>query len=348
MNSKISIIVPVYNVANYIDRCVTSLIKQTYNNLEIILINDGSTDASGDICDRYSETDSRIIVIHKENGGLSDARNKGLDIASGEYIAFVDSDDYINKEMYSLLYESLTESNSDISEVGYMEVSDDYSKSDIIEPFQTTLYDKKTALVSTITDQHCRTYVWNKLYKKELWEDVRFPAGKLFEDAYTTYKVINKVSRLIKLDCKLYYYYQRADSIVNTSFSLKKLDHCSALREMMEFMEKKYPNESPITSIKYFGDCLAYLQQLIDNRNNISNSEFYIRNLRKELLNGEYNKYLNIPIEGLLEKTFKNNYEYLIKQRRIIKIKMYLLNKTLLPFYCYSFIKKRIRGKFSI
>ncbi|SLL33525.1 glycosyl transferase [Mycobacteroides abscessus subsp. abscessus] len=347
MSPLISVIVPIYNVKKYLNRCLESIVKQTYSNLEIILINDGSTDGSDEICDYYSKYDSRIIVIHKSNGGLSDARNAGLEIAKGSYIAFVDSDDYINIEMIDILYNALIESNCDIAESGYKEVYENTSFISENNNNYSKIYTKKSAIASTIMDSHCRTYVWNKLYKKALWENIRFPYGKLFEDAFTTYKVIEKTSKIIKIDKDLYYYFQRENSIVNSKFSIKKLHHCEALEEMLEFIERNYPDLCSLVIIKFYSECLHYLQELIDNRNNIDKAEVYINNLTKIMLNKRFVNYIKekVKIEfiehiGLKEKELR-------LQKRRINLRLFLLGRSveLLNIFNLSIrlFKKKLR-----
>ena len=218
-NPLITVIVPIYHVEKYLHRCIDSIIGQTYKNLEIILADDGSGDACASICDEYARKDSRIVVIHKENGGLSDARNKGIEAAKGEYLAFVDSDDYIHRDMFKILMDTLLQTDSDVSMCSYKYVYDgepdetDVSfgtdhQVDIMDGHkaQNRYYsgDKKLEL----------TVAWNKLYKKGLFTQLRYPKGKIFEDEFTTYKALYKCSKICFVDLPLYYYLQRSDSII--------------------------------------------------------------------------------------------------------------------------------------
>lgn len=347
MHPKVSVIVPVFNVQKYLVRCINSLINQSLTNIEILLIDDGSTDNSGTICDEFAKKDNRIIVIHKENGGLSDARNVGLDNANGQYVGFVDSDDFIHKEMYSSLYNALICSDADIAESGYCEFYSIKSlKADVeSNPTYSEIYSREKAVISTIMDHKCRTYVWNKLYKKELWDDIRFPYGKLFEDAFTTYKIINKISKLVRLDSKLYFYFQRENSIVSSNFSVKKLDHCDALYEMMQFIIKTYPEAAPITCIKYYQDTLSYLQKIIEHQKEIANSKLIIKKITNQMF--EFIPYLrnNKDINKLFKKILNDNFnEYLIQRKRI-KPKIFLL-KTSIKTYCIIYLfSKSLRKK---
>ena len=218
-NPLITVIVPIYHVEKYLHRCIDSIIGQTYKNLEIILVDDGSGDACSGICDEYARKDSRIVVIHKENGGLSDARNKGIEIAKGEYLAFVDSDDYIHKDMYSILMEALIQTDSELSMCSYKYVYD--GRPDEIDESIGT--DHHIEVMDGVKAHHRYysgdkklelTVAWNKLYKKDLFSDLRYPKGRIFEDEFTTYKALYKCSRICFVDLPLYYYLQRSDSII--------------------------------------------------------------------------------------------------------------------------------------
>lgn len=335
----VSIIVPVYNVEQFLPRCINSIICQSLKNIEVILINDGSTDHSGQICEDFAKLDDRIKVIHKKNGGLSDARNVGLDIAKGHFIAFVDSDDYIHEKMYSILLETMIENDCDVAESGYIEVQD--TKIIHNNPIgNIKIYQKKEAVISAIMDHHCRNFVWNKLYKKELWENIRFPIGKLYEDVYTTYRVFNKCSKVVKIEQTLYFYFQRPNSIVNSHFTINKLDHCDALEGMMIFIEREYPEAAPLTSIKYLMMHLEYFQELLIHRKRIENSDFYIKNLTEKLISKKYKKYLKIDIKWLCQKVCIDNYQTIFKQKMLIKIKLFLLRRSVWLFYTFNkFIK---------
>jgi len=186
MSDLISIIIPVYNVEKYLERCVKSVINQTYKNLEIILVDDGAKDNSGKMCDELSKLDSRIKVIHKENGGLSDARNFGLKIATGDYIGFVDSDDYIADDMYETLYHTIKNNNADISIVSFYEMY----KEKVIgvrDSGNLEILSKQEAMKELLIDTKIQSYAWNKLFKKELFNDLKFPTGKNFEDIELLY-----------------------------------------------------------------------------------------------------------------------------------------------------------------
>ena len=222
----ISIIIPVYNVEKYIRRCLDSVINQTYKNLEIILVDDGSPDNSGKICDEYAKVDKRIKVIHKENGGLSDARNKGIKEAKGKYIAFVDSDDFIDLNMYSMLEKVIENKKADIACCKFLrfkeQVKIDKRKYDKkITEYTQEEYIKKFFKINT---QECVYYAWNKLYKKELLDENQYPFGLTCEDVVGTYKALLKANSIVEINYPYYYYFYNENGITGGKFSEKDFD----------------------------------------------------------------------------------------------------------------------------
>ncbi len=238
MNELVSVIVPVYKVEEYLEECIASIVSQTYQNLEIILVDDGSPDNCPWMCDEWANRDSRIKVIHKENGGLSDARNAGIDICTGAYIAFVDSDDYIKPDMIQKLYAALIRENADIAACGILTCDGDkhtaWGCKDVVgtpEEIYALLYNDTAYPVAA----------WNKLYRHSCWEALRFPVGKTCEDAFTTYQLIHNARRIVMVPEALYCYRIRPGSIMTSSFSLKKLDEEEAWRCNYQFMEHYHP-----------------------------------------------------------------------------------------------------------
>lgn len=218
-NKLISIIVPVYNMEKYIDKCINSIINQTYKNIEIIIVDDGSTDKSNKMIDKYKKIDKRIKVYHKKNGGLSDARNYGLEKATGEYIGFVDSDDYIENNMYEILYNNLIKYKADISVVNYNLVYEkdfNYKKNFKEISDKLLILNKMETIKLLLDDNKFGNYAWNKLYKRELFNNIKYPVGRNMEDLGTTYKIIEKCNRIVYDPIPLYNYLQRNNSIVNT------------------------------------------------------------------------------------------------------------------------------------
>lgn len=244
---RISVVVPVYNVASYLEKCIESIIAQTYEKLEIILVDDGSTDDSGRICDDYAKEDTRIKVIHKKNGGLSDARNKGIDAASGEYLMFIDSDDYIHPQMAEKLYKTLVNAGAEISVCNFLYVDEKGETLDGCNdnlPVMDEILNQNEAFYKAIQGPKKWYYViaCNKLYKKQVFSDLRFPCGKIHEDEFVIHKVLDVCSAVACTSDVLYYYVQRTGSIMHAGYSIKKLDMVDVYLERTEyFLRKKMP-----------------------------------------------------------------------------------------------------------
>lgn len=256
MNELISIIIPIYNVELYLRKCIESVINQSYSNLEIILVNDGSPDRCGEICNEYAERDSRIKVIHKENGGLSDARNSGINIAKGKYIGFVDSDDYIHKDMYKVLYELIKNTDSKIAicdrYLAFEDGSIKYENSRIKN--SEIVMDSEEALLKLNSYSSFDMAAWNKLYDRELFNDIKFPVGLLCEDYYVIYRLFHLAKKIVYKSEPLYYYLQRQGSI---SGNIKAYEaYIDASKKQLEFIEKNYPN---IKSIAHSAVAFAYI-----------------------------------------------------------------------------------------
>lgn len=186
----ISIVVPVYKVEPYLDKCISSIVNQTYKNLEIILVDDGSPDNCPAMCDAWAEKDNRIRVIHKPNGGLSDARNAGMSVATGELMAFVDSDDWIAPDMYEKLYHRLTEDGSDIAACGVQMVWEDNTPPRMLTRPGSRTLNRDEAMQAIIEESCLKQPVWYKLYKSKLVRDIRFPVGKYHEDVFWSYQAV--------------------------------------------------------------------------------------------------------------------------------------------------------------
>ncbi len=225
MKDLISVIVPVYNVQNYILKCVDSIINQSYKNLEIILVDDGSTDESGKICDELALKDSRIKVIHKENGGLSDARNAGIEVSQGTYLGFIDSDDYIDNDMYMVLMSNLKNTNADISTCGRIIVTEGNESVSFKENEIICLNTFDAVKDLFVANNYVFHAAWDKLYKRELFSEIRFPVGRLFEDAAIMYRIFENAKKIVSTKKQLYYYIQRQGSISNCSYNKNKILH---------------------------------------------------------------------------------------------------------------------------
>lgn len=217
----LTVVIPVYNVEDYVEKCVRSVIAQTYNNLEILLVDDGSTDSSGAFCDKIAKEDARISVFHTENHGLSAARNVGIDNAHGELIAFVDSDDWIEPDMYSFLYNKMVENDADISVCQHFIDKDGQSrcKAKIKEDI---LCDRDMAMNVLMEDKKMHNYAWDKLYKRTLFEGLHYPEGILYEDIAFTYKVVYRINKLYISTEPKYHYTVRTGSIVSARYSISR------------------------------------------------------------------------------------------------------------------------------
>ncbi|MGN2337052.1 glycosyltransferase family 2 protein [Clostridium cagae] len=235
----VSVIVPIYKVEKYLIRCVESIQKQTYKNLEIILVDDGSPDSCGKMCDELAKKDKRIKVIHKVNGGLSDARNVGIEVAKGEYLAFVDSDDWLDLDMIELLYNLCEQRDAEIAECSYRNLYMD----GIIEETRCTAEiieaDSLLALEGMLDWKYFKPVAWNKLYKKSVFKDVRYPKGKIHEDEFTTYKYIYNANKIVYVDVSKYNYdRRRVDSITGEDFREANLYASLAFRERVDFFKE--------------------------------------------------------------------------------------------------------------
>lgn len=262
MRDLVSIIVPVYNVGPYLPRCLQSLTAQTYERIEIILVDDGSQDDSGAVCDLWARRDDRIRVYHKPNGGLSDARNYGLERAAGEYVCFVDSDDWCDGRYIETLHRTLVETDSDLVECDYVYIWDGKAV-----PVSTqTEYDREV-----YTDRDCfkkyltNTFfssVCNKLYRKRVIENLPFRVGVFHEDEYWTYRIFSSARRVCRLHYVGYYYYQRQGSIVNSRPSFKRLnDAFRAGTERIDYIERNYPEYASIGYSKMIYTCMYLFNQ---------------------------------------------------------------------------------------
>ena len=297
----ISIIVPIYNVEQYLKKCVDSLVNQTYKNIEILLIDDGSTDSSGKIADELANKDDRIKVFHKKNGGLSDARNYGIEKASGKYLSFIDSDDYVSYKMMEILHKNIIDNNCDVSICSYLEflnedeIFNDYNNEKIM------LYNSEEAIKCLFSDCSFGNFAWNKLYKKELFDEIRYPKGYKMEDIGTTYKIFYKSKKIVYSDFKLYYYFQRQNSI------LHKIDN--------KLMQDKFD--------------LEYERYV------------FINNVYADMIESKYYFFKNgVMLYPYISKEMQEKFNKEFKKFRFIKYKKSLTIKDTLRFVLFKFFKK--------
>lgn len=234
---KISIIVPVYKVEKYIEQCIDSILNQTFKDFELILVDDGSPDKCPEICDKYALKDERIKVIHKSNGGLSSARNAGIDIATGGYIGFVDSDDFIHNKMYETLYDYAIKHSADIAICNYKKF---YSEENVtenidIKPFIEIKEYSNIEALHQLYSENSGVFVgpWQKIYKKKLFKDIKFEEGRVYEDRLISHKLLYKSNKIIYIPQIFYFYRQRRGSIVNSPFKNKYSDLIYAYMDAM-------------------------------------------------------------------------------------------------------------------
>ena len=293
-NPLISIVVPIYNVEKYLTKCLESILNQTYKNIEIILVNDGSTDNSKKICEEYIKKDSRIILINKKNGGLSDARNKGIDKSTGEYITFIDSDDYIELDYIMSLYKGIQNNNIDLVISGHRVL---YDTGKIIEKKTcgNIVLSSKETLEKMLYDEGVDVCSVNKLYKKNLFDDIRFPKGREFEDSATTYKLIDKSKKIAIIDKITYNYSIRSDSITTKNFNPKKMELILSTKEMCDFIRNKYPDLNKACDRRLMYAYLSTLSQMASS-------------------NKRYLEYENICL-----KYIKENSNKVLKDKRICR-----------------------------
>lgn len=220
----ISIIVPIYKVEKYLEKCVESLINQNYTNLEIILVDDGSPDLCPQMCDEFQMKYNNVIVVHKENGGLSSARNAGVAIANGQYIGFVDSDDFVEKNMYGELYVQMKKHDADIGICGINIINKCVNKNIKCNMIEPGVYNSDEIALKIIKGIWEYVPVWNKLYKKDIIKKHLFPEGRIHEDEYTVHRFLSECENVVVLNNKYYNYIVRDGSIVHSGMTLKSFD----------------------------------------------------------------------------------------------------------------------------
>lgn len=311
----ISVILPIYNVEKYLEKCLKSVINQTYKNLEIILVDDGSKDNSPKICDEYAVKDKRIVVIHKSNGGLSDARNAGIEIAKGKYITLIDSDDYVEKDYVQFLYQLIKENNAEMSICSHTVL---YTNGTRIEKEtgEHLVLDPKTTLEKILYDEGIDLSAWAKMYKKELFDNVKYPKGRIFEDAATIYLLIDECKKIALGSESKYYYIIRDNSITTKGFSPKKMQLIDSTQEMCDYVKNKYPDLEKAADRRLMYAYLATLSQLANCKDKYPEEQ-------KKLM--EY---------------IKQNRKKALKDKRIKKRDRIALYSTIFGFAFYKFVWK--------
>lgn len=297
---KISVIIAVYNKEKYLHKCLDSIIAQNYKNLEIILINDGSTDRSKEICEEYEKKDNRIKLISTVNRGASSARNLGLDTAQGDYISFIDADDYISKDFYTYLYNYMIKYNADIVECNSVKVKEDneYNDESFYIPKTEEIIECNNigALIRLYGDEQefygKAIVVWNKLYKKEVLNNIRFEPGRIIDDESFTYKALYNCKKFITLRAGLYAYVYTEGSTMRSSISMRKINEVFlAFTEAIDFFEKNDFIDLKERAIR------RYLGYIVENKKKVLSSNLPNKEEIIEDFNTKFNYLFNLGKE---------------------------------------------------
>lgn len=324
-NKLLSVIVPAYNVEDYIERCVDSIITQLNGDCEVILVDDGSTDSTGTICDAYSKKYANVVVIHKENGGLSEARNVGISFAQGEYISLIDGDDYVSSEFYDTMLGLAKNNDADVVVCNYKKVFENElcNKGDLYDE-EIIKFSGTDAIRDLFLNDRIMNYAWNKLYKRYLFQNIEYPVGKLWEDILVTYRILRKSEKVVYTNRKLYFYLQRSNSITAKPKLKSVLDQYELLTIRYNELKDDFPDlkntmKTQLCTVGY--NCWSFIERYGCNQNEYESAEkcidFLNKNGKKQLKNWQ----------GFIE------YKY----------------KVILYFYCKFILKtviwiKKIRG----
>lgn len=281
-NDLISVIVPIYNVGKYLNECISSIVMQTYKNIEILLIDDGSTDECPNICDNWKRKDLRIKVVHKKNGGLSDARNCGLDSAKGKYVCFIDSDDYVEKIYIENLYKALISNDVKISQCGIKYINDNYKILKKVGYKEDCVLSGKEMIKGSCNEHFIENeVVWNRLYDKNLFETLKFPKGKIHEDEFITYKLLYNEKKVAIISDYLYNYRQSDNSIMRSKYSLKRFqDFSEAYKEKIQYFKVNEDLELHDMVIRSYLSNLSNI--FIKVKRYIPDSKEHLKNIKNE------------------------------------------------------------------
>ena len=326
----VSVIIPVYNVKDYVEQCLNSIQHQSYSNIEIIVVDDGSTDGSGDICDRYKGKDNRFIVIHQNNGGLSNARNTGLDAASGQFICFIDSDDYVDCYFIEVMHELMVDNRVDICAGGFIA---EYVDCSIKKPEKAGIYSSDDAVIMLLDNIDLHDHVCTKMFKSYLWDLIRFPENKIYEDIRTTYKLIRNCEKVLITEKCMYHYRQRTQGIARGYFNPGKFEMIEAVKDIGQ--------DADISSVKSF-------QTAIEKR--LLRVQCYI--LREYLLaeKSNYDHSCNQKIASCLEAVQRNRFRIMgdvtfPKSIKLMALLSFLSKRSLIVIYSmiyhFYFVKRR-------
>ena len=327
----ISIIVPVYNVEKYIKRCIDSILAQTFTDFELIVVDDGSIDKSLEICNAFQKLDDRIQVLYQDNQGQAAARNLALDWifenSTSEWIAFVDADDWVHPQFLEKLLKNAVEAKASVSLCGFVEIEDESTDNVLLNQESSKSYCGRDFVYDSLKNEGRGVWVlWDKLWRRDLWNSVRLPVGRIYEDNATVYKILYSVERVVTTDTILYYYYQNPSSTMHAEFSIRKLDWPLVLKEMTEFFHEKEEPELEIISLRrYFNVLLWYYDSVfkIDNQEIILKMKRELRQAAKKINKNEkitihsYPKYFNI-FHPLYSKCYWKTTTLLRKVRELL------------------------------
>jgi len=294
----VSVIVPVYNVEKYLKKCIDSILNSDYKNIEIILVDDGSKDLSGIICDDYKESYNNIKVIHKKNGGLSSARNAGIEVSAGEYILFIDSDDYITEKFVGHLVDTMNKYDVDVVQGNYEKIDEKERSLYIPQIKNKSYHSKEDILEAFFIKENILVVAWGKLYKKDLFKNISFKEGRNHEDNIFIADLFEKINSYACVDMSGYKYLQRSDSIVNSSFNEKKLDAIFATEYIVQKCEKNWPKYVPYAKILVCKSCFYLYCDIIRV------------------------KYMDLTLRKNLLKKFKENYKSICSNKHIVLSKI--------------------------
>ncbi len=315
-NFLISVIIPIYNTEKYLEECIKSVVNQSYENLDIILVNDGSTDNSKEICDKWAEKDSRIRLINQNNMGAAMAKNVGLNNIKGDLFMILDSDDLLHKNNIEILCNCMKKEKSDIIEAFYTTIYEEFKNIDIHKNSQKESFNTENALKELIISRKFHQTPWNKLYKTELLKDIRFPKDKYIDDEYWTYKLFANAKKITWINKVLYYYRQHEESTMGRMYSIKRLDAIDALYDRYKFMQKNFPNLSDLSCKAFLNNCIYNFQKLC-MFNELDNDKKFREDLLKKIRQIiKREKINNLNVKEKLLFYFFCKYPYIVSKIR--------------------------------
>lgn len=318
----VSIIVPIYQAEKFIAKCISSIIEQTYSDFELILVDDGSVDASYEICKSYAKNDNRIVLIQTENNGGAHARNIGLKQARGEFISFVDADDYLEPTFLERLVCEIEKHNADIVECDFYWIEKGMKGSESIQQGSIFEFDKVQAMREHLTDRMCRQIVWNKLYKKELLQNIWFIEGKTIDDEFWTYRVIGNADKVIHICELLYNYVQHGDSIMHQQYSLKRLQALEAQSMRLKHIREKFPELKNFAEQMLYFACMYHMQMALKqlDRNSCCMAFQSIKTiLKQEFQDVTFVKEVSI-VKKIWVRLSQINFRFTCRIRNLLKV----------------------------